>query len=49
MIRSPNDVLYDDLEDEFSEEEQGLLANINTGRRRNTAWPRTNILYANIY
>src|ERR1044072_4546600 len=28
MIRSPNNMSYDDLEDEISEEEQGLLANI---------------------
>jgi len=32
MIRSPNNVLYDELEDEISEEEQGLLANIGRSR-----------------
>ena len=35
MIKSPNETLYDDLDDEISEEEQGLLANI--GRRSRVA------------
>jgi hypothetical protein len=35
MIRSPNNALYDDLDDEIGEEEQGLLANI--GRRSRVA------------
>ncbi|CAB4422786.1 unnamed protein product [Rhizophagus irregularis] len=35
MIRSPNNALYDDLDDDIGEEEQGLLANI--GRRNRGA------------
>ncbi|RIA80145.1 putative lysosomal cobalamin transporter [Glomus cerebriforme] len=35
MIRSPNNTLYDDSDDEISEEEQGLLANIRRSRVAN--------------